>query len=342
MKIRFRKPTHTTDFLNGAIGMSMYFYRLILISLVAFSATSHAQEKPVKIQESLELAKTVPIADVHMHTVDRFTSFHKEQMDRNNVKWGGGVGPTGKNPPSTKDIQAALGNRYLFGLGQAEFTQVFFSAGAEGLTNTNSKAFVDMFKVADNLLETRQAYGFGEIHIDNNNSAPSNNFRRKVTLDNPVVRTMYEIANKHSSFIQLHMEADDANMAALKRYLLEFPKVSTIISHGLPYGKQTLIRDLLEKHPNIYFELSRKGAVLNEKEAAQAFSSRSGVKDIWLKSIEMYPDRFMIGSDTHYPDESRYDDVMKEFRDGLFPYLQPETLKKVAYQNAVKIFRLVE
>jgi len=48
-----------------------------------------------------------------MLTVDRSTSFHKEQMDRNNVKWGGGVGPTDKNPPSTKDFQAALGNRYF-------------------------------------------------------------------------------------------------------------------------------------------------------------------------------------------------------------------------------------
>ncbi len=320
----------------------MIFDRFILICLLAFSAASHAQEKPVKVPESIELAKTVPIADVHMHTVDRFTSFHKEQMDRNNVKWGGGVGPTGKNPPSTKDMQLALGNRYFFGLGQAEFTQVFFTAGADGLTHANSKAFVEMFKVAEGLLETRQAYGFGEIHVDNNNSSPSNNFRRKITLDNPVIRTMYEMANKHSSFIQLHMEADDANIAALKRYLLEFPQVNTVISHGLPYGKQTLIRDLLEKHPNIYFELSRKGSVLNEKEVGQAFSARNGVKDIWLKSLEMYPDRFMVGSDTHYPDESRYDDVMNEFRDGLFPYLRPETLKKVAYQNAVKVFRLTE
>ena len=320
----------------------MHILKFVLYALVALSNSSFAQEKPQKIQESIELAKSVPIADVHMHTVDRFVSFHKDQMDRNNVKWGGGVGPTGKNPPNTQDIQAALGNRYFFGLGQAEFTQVFFSAGAEGLTNKNSRAFAEMFKLADGLLESRKAYGFGEIHIDNNNSAPSNNFRRKVTFDNPVIRAMYEIANKHSSFIQIHMEADDANIAALKRYLAEFPNVSTVISHGLPYGKQTLIRELLGKHPNIYFELSRKGAVLNEKEAGQAFSSRNGVKDIWLKSLEMYPDRFMIGSDTHYPDESRYDDVMKEFRDGLFPYLQPETLKKVAYQNAVKVFKLSE
>lgn len=201
---------------------------------------------------------------------------------------------------------------------------------------------MEMFKVADNLLKTRQAYGFGEIHIDNNNSSPTNNFRRKVTLDNPVLRTMYEIANKYSSFIQLHMEADDSNIAALKKYLVEFPNVSTVLSHGLPYAKQTLIRELLEKHPNIYFELSRKGAVINEKEAGQAFSARHGVKEIWLKSFEMYPDRFMIGSDTHFPDESRYDDVMNEFRVGLFPYLQPETLKKIAYQNAVKVFKLTE
>jgi hypothetical protein len=320
----------------------MHILKFVIYALVALSTSSFAQEKPRKIQESIELAKSVPIADVHMHTVDRFTSFHKDQMDRNNVKWGGGVGPTGKNPPSTQDIQSALGKRYFFGFGQTEFTQVFFSAGAEGLTNKNNIAFIEMFKAADGLLEARKAYGFGEIHIDNNNSAPSNNFRRKVNFDNPVIRAMYKIANKYSSFIQLHMEADDVNIAALKKYLLEFPNVSTIISHGLPYGKQTLIRDLLEKHPNIYFELSRKGAVLNEKEVGQAFSSRNGVKEIWLKSLEMYPDRFMIGSDTHYPDESRYDDVMKEFRDGLFPYLQPETLKKVAYQNALNVFKLTE
>lgn len=320
----------------------MNFYRAVFIALLAFSTFSQGQEKPVKIQESLELAKFVPIADVHMHTVDRFTSFHKEQMDRNNVKWGGGVGPTGKAPPSTQDMQIALGNRYFYGLGQSEFTHVFFSAGPEGLTNKNNTAFIEMFKAAGSLLETRKAYGFGEIHIDNYNSSPTANFRRKVTLDNPVVRAMYEIANKHSCFIQLHMEADDANIAALKKYLAEYPNVSTVISHGMPYGKQTQIRDLLEKHPNIYFELSRKGAVLNEKEAGQAFSARNGPKEIWLKSLQLYPDRFMIGSDTHYPDESKYDEVMQEFREGLFPYLPPETLKKIAYQNAVKVFRLTK
>jgi hypothetical protein len=317
-------------------------YKLTLFFILALCNPLQAQPVPLKIQESIELSKIVPIADVHMHIVDRSVAFHKEQMDRNNVKWGGGVGPTGKNPPSTKEIQSALGNRYFLGLGQTEFTKVFFEAGADGLKSKNNKSFADLFKAADRQLESKEAYGFGEIHIDNSNSSPSNRFARKLALDNPVLRTMYEIANKHSSFVQLHMEADDENIAALKRYLVEFPNVSTIISHGLPYGKQTLIRELLEKHPNIYFELSRKGAVLNKKEAGQAFSTSTGVKIIWLKTLELYPDRFMIGSDTHDPDESKYDAVMQEFRMGLFPYLKPETLKKVAYLNAVRVFRLTE
>lgn len=68
----------------------------------------------------------------------------------------------------------------------------------------------------------------------------------------------------------------------------------------------------LKNMPTSTLSCLEKG--LNEKEVAQTISIRNGVKDIWLKSLELYPDRFMIGSDTHYPDESKYDDVMKEFR----------------------------
>lgn len=45
--------------------------------------------------QSIELAKTIPIADVHMH-IDFYAGdkpeFYLEQMDRNNVKWAGAVG----------------------------------------------------------------------------------------------------------------------------------------------------------------------------------------------------------------------------------------------------------
>ena len=292
------------------------------------------------IPESVELSKSVPIADVHMHLVGISLSDHQSQMDRSNVRWGGGVGRASDKSPTPDEVRKAFGSRYFFGLGQEEFTRVFFSSGANGLVDPQSVAFAEMFAAADQLLQDRQAYGFGELHIDNSKSFSTFQFARKVKFDNPVIRKIYELANRHGGFVQIHMQADPENLADLERYLGEFPKANTVLSHSLPYSKQPMLRELLAKHPNLYLDLSRKGSILNDKEAAQAFTASSGPKDNWLKTIEQFPDRFMVGSDTHAPDEHRYDDVMKEFRQGLFPYLRPETVKKVAYENAVRLFGL--
>jgi hypothetical protein len=292
------------------------------------------------IPESVELSKSVPIADVHMHLVGMSLSDHQSQMDRNNVRWGGGVGRASDKSPPPDEVRKVFGSRYFFGLGQEEFTRVFFSSGANGLVDPQSVAFAEMFAMADQLLQSRQAYGFGELHIDNSKSFSTYQFARKVRFDNPVTRQIYELANKHGGFVQIHMQADPENVADLERYLGEFPRAITILSHSLPYSKQPMLRELLAKHPNLYLDLSRKGSILNEKEAAQAFAASSGPKENWRKTIEQFPDRFLVGSDTHAPDERRYDDVMREFREGLFPYLRAETVKKVAYENAVRIFGL--
>ena len=303
---------------------------------------------PEKIPESVELAKSIPIADVHMHLVNLSVADHQAQMDRNNVRWGGGVGPAGDKGLGPDEARKLLGNRYFFGLGQSEFNRVFYSSGPKGLVDPSSVAFVEMFSVADEMLANKKAYGFGELHIDNSKSFSTYQFARKVKFDNPVVRKIYELANKHHAFVQFHMQGDDENVQALERYLDEFPNAKTILSHSLPWvsdvtytGGKTLAH-LLSKHPNLYLDMSRKGSVLNDKEAAQAFTRKGGPRGNWVARIEKFSDRFMLGSDTHAPDEHRYDDVMSEFREGLLPYLQPATVKKVAYENAVRVFGLKE
>ena len=311
--------------------------RAVFLAAALFTAGSVVANP---LSESVALAKTVPIADVHMHLVGRSIDFHRAQMDRNNVRWGGGVGPTDKGYPKPADVSKVLGTRYFFTLGQQEFTDVFFSSGARGLVDPNSSAFARMFSVADRMLESREAYGFGELHIDNSKSFSTMQFARKIEFDNPVVQRIYALADKYQGVVQFHMQGDPANVASLRKKLLEFPNSKTVLSHGLPWSSQPLLRELLEAHPNLYIELSRKGATLNDREAAQAFSKSTGPKENWLKTIEQFPDRFMIGSDTHAPDEERYDAVMQEFREGLLPYLKPETLKNVAYQNAIRVFRL--
>lgn len=254
-----------------------YLCLLFFPLLLATATTSYAN--PTVIPESASLAKTVEIADVHMHLVGQSVEFHKKQMDRNNVRWGGGVGPTGSGWPKPSEMTQALGTRYFFALGQEEFSRVFFSAGPTGLIDPSSIAFVEMFAVADQMLSKREAYGFGELHIDNSKSFSTHQFARKVQFDNPVVRRMFELANKHGAVLQFHMQGDDsANNEALSRYLNEFPNAKVVLSHSMPWSKQLLLKELLSKHTNLYMELSAKGSALGgTREAAQVFN-RSGPK----------------------------------------------------------------
>ena len=58
-----------------------YLCLLFLPLTLATATPSHAN--PTVIPESASLAKTVEIADVHMHLVGQSVEFHKKQMDSN-------------------------------------------------------------------------------------------------------------------------------------------------------------------------------------------------------------------------------------------------------------------
>ena len=117
----------------------------LLVLLVLASSGVLAQPS----QQSLVSAKTVPIADVHMHTYKHNGPQAKEfleQMDANGVVWGGAVGDY------REDVAQLLGKRYIPAVGQAEFMQVFFSQGEAGLIDENHPVFVRFYEEADRLL----------------------------------------------------------------------------------------------------------------------------------------------------------------------------------------------
>lgn len=105
------------------------FHMKFLIALVLVLPTYlFAQSTP----QTIEIAKTIPIADVHMHTYFRggpSSAAFLEQMDKNNVRWGGAVGDY------RADVADKLKDRYIPAIGQMEFMEVFFSRGASALTD---------------------------------------------------------------------------------------------------------------------------------------------------------------------------------------------------------------
>lgn len=308
---------------------------ILFLCLLIFSSWGYAQAS----SQSIELAKVVPIADVHMHTYQqnpRSATWWREMMDANGVQWGGAVGDY------REDVQAELGDRYIPAVGQPEFFKVFFKDGRSGLSNPENETFKDLYLRSEKLFAEGKIKGFGEFHTDNHSSGPPR-IRRSIRTDNPAMRKFYEIANRYSGFIQIHAEFDGDFEKDILNLSADYPNTTTVLSHCLSTKNADQVARILGKQKNIVCELSSLGAVhvnrLNIPRSPHAYDS-GGLYGNWVKFIETYPDQVMLGSDPCCGIDASYSEIISELRTSVLPYLKPETIEKVAHKNAVRIFSL--
>ncbi len=306
-------------------------------SLILLGCNSFAQSTP----ETVELAKNIPIADVHMHTYSRggpSSAALLEQMDKNNVRWGGAVGDY------RADVADKLKERYIPAIGQVEFMEVFFSRGASALTDEENWTFKRLYKNAEEQFANGTVKGFGELHTDNHSSGPQN-IRRTIRTDNPAIRRMYAIANKYDGFIQIHSQQNDSFTTDILKLSADFPNSITVLSHCLPASQPNNLANLFGQRKNIVCEMSATGSAHNKilgiNRPARAFDD-NGLRPAWKELIETYPDQVMIGTDACCGWFNSYSDMVNELRNNLLPYLSPDLMEKVAYKNAVRIFKLKE
>jgi predicted TIM-barrel fold metal-dependent hydrolase len=311
--------------------------KVLCILLLAFSCWGFAQPN----SQSIELAKTIPIADIHMHTYQqnpRSAKWWREMMDANGVMWGGAVGDY------REDIQAELGSRYIPAVGQPEFFKVFFREGRSGLIDPENETFKDLYARSEQLFKDGKIKGFGEFHTDNHSSGAPR-IRRSIRTDNPAMRKFYEIANRYGGFVQIHAEFDGDFEKDILNLSATFPNTTTVLSHCLSTKDADYPAALLSKRKNIVCELSSLGAVhvnrLNIPRSPHAFDS-GGLYGNWIKFIEAYPDQVLLGSDPCCGLDAAYSEIISELRTSVLPYLTPATMEKVANKNAVRIFSLKE
>ena len=309
--------------------------KVLCILLLAFSGRGFTQPNP----QSIELAKTVPIADVHMHTYQqnpRSAKWWHEMMDANGVMWGGAVGDY------REDVQAELGNRYIPAVGQPEFFKVFFRDGRSGLIDPENETFKDLYVRSEKLFKEGKIKGFGEFHTDNHSSGAPR-IRRSIRTDNPAMRQFYKIADRYGGFIQIHAEFDGDFEKDILNLSADFPNTTTVLSHCLSTKDADYPAALLSKRKNIVCELSSLGAVhvnrLNIPRSPHAFDS-GGLYGNWIKFIEAYPDQVLLGSDPCCGLDAAYSEIIGELRTNVLPFLTPATMEKVANINAVRVFSL--
>jgi Tat protein secretion system quality control protein TatD with DNase activity len=283
--------------------------------------------------ESQALAQSVPIADVHMH-FDGFRQPVEQMLQRmkdSNVRWGGAVGDY------SKEFQIVLGSNYIAALGNAEFTKVLMMSGEQGLQNLEHPVFVEFFREAEVIFSIGKARGFGEIHINNRTNLPSNDpFARSIPFDSPVIRRMYEIANSHNGFVQIHYNKDNRTVDQIISMSKRYPQALTIVSHCMPLGTPDDVRKIFEAAPNVMCEISGATHI----HGVSRIVGPDGINSRWLQLIEDYPDRIMLGSDPCCGLMRRYSEIIQVMRTKALAAMKPETLEKVAYKNAVRVFNL--
>jgi hypothetical protein len=304
------------------------------IGVAIFCCTLVAQAQP--LPASIQLAKTVPIADVHLHNYEAYSAgSFKELMDRNNVRWAGAVGYL------NDDMRAVLKDRYIAAIGQRELVDILREG--RSFTDPDQWIFKRLFKKAEDGFKDGSIKGFGELHTDNYLSSPRPEFRRRFRLDSPMMRQAYELANRYGAFIQIHSGMNETFKDDLLRLSSEFPQVTTILSHCLPLARPDDLRNLFQQRKNIMCELSAGGPVHASTSTTLGdgkIYTPNGLKPAWKNLIEEFPTQVMLGSDTCCGLERRYDEIIQEQREQLLAYLTPATLEQVAYKNAIRLFKL--
>jgi predicted TIM-barrel fold metal-dependent hydrolase len=176
-------------------------------------------------------------------------------------------------------------------------------------------------------------------------------------IDHPLYLLLADIAAAHHVPIDLHMEAvpqDMAlpaglksppnaaqlhdNIAAFEKFLSHNPNAIIIWAHlGSDFtGFRTveLDRRLLAAHPNLYMEIKTDPVApgLN-----YPLSADGKIKPDWLKLFTDFPDRFVIGSDQHYPEpkgeDRRWQEVIL-----VFNQLPADVRKKIGTENVSAIY----
>ncbi|HKA43036.1 MAG TPA: amidohydrolase family protein [Burkholderiales bacterium] len=309
-----------------------------LLCMLVASANAPAQPAA----ESAALAAQVPIADVHFHLEAQFVPADiKALLDRNNVRWAGGVGPIGRGVGSDfrQGFTEALSERYISTLGQPEFGVLYFQRGARGTEDADTADFRALLERAEAEFKAGRLKGFGELFVNNRNSNPNPAFRRKIAADAPTMRAMYQLAARHGGFLAMHMEADRDSLQQLDALASVEPRATLILSHCGVWADAATMRAVLDKHPNIHCDLAWRSPPVarGPQLAVRAIFDDSGAKQDWLDLIEQKPDRFMIGTDAYCCD---YSQAIDGFRKGLLARLSPATLRKVAYENAQRLMKL--
>lgn len=195
--------------------------------------------------------------------------------------------------------------------------------------------------------------GFGEMTAEHFDGATPYQY---APADHPLFLLLADIAAQHGVPIDLHLEAVPKamplppdlksppnapqlheNITAFERLLSHNPRAKIIWAHAgsdfTGYRTPDLCRRLLQMHPNLYMEIKT-----DSQNVGKNYPLADGkIKPEWLKLFMDFSDRFILGTDQHYPEpkssEQRWQTAVL-----LFNQLPSDVRKKIGTENIQNIY----
>ena len=327
-------------------------YRVVAGAIMFASCMAIAQSD----REGAALAKDLPIADAHFHFMLFMTpSELKERMDRHNIRWtvsAGAIGAPSHGNPIARDwtVSNALRERFIQAAGNFESRAAELRIGTRFYTDEPSPEREDALRrIRDQM--AAQPRVFSETFPNAESSSEDVVRRRRVDTDGPYFRALMAIGIKEGRPVPMHMQFHPESVAQLSKLLNDHPDGKVLLSHCGKDTRAAQVREMLDKHPNLYCDLSYRGAPLATNESRRdpnrlifwgpGIFTGAGINSDWRQLIEDHSDRFMVGIDD-VPTWEIYDDTVAAIRQGVLAQLSPATAEKVAWRNAARLYRLPE
>ena len=200
-------------------------------------------------------------------------------------------------------------------------------------------------------LASGKFFGIGEFIVRHWAYSSGIHAEQENPIDSIFMRKMSAIAARYDVPMVVHMEGYPQLVEDLSKLLREYPSTRIVWAHNCGRSKASVIRAMLARHSNLFCDIAgmanvgRRGYGIGwpRMEEFTALVERDGVLFPEMKELyEEFPDRFMIGMDVaHAPGNNRknYTQRVVRFRE-LLGQLKPETAKKFAETNAVRVFKL--
>jgi predicted TIM-barrel fold metal-dependent hydrolase len=220
---------------------------------------------------------------------------------------------------------------------------------------------VKRFRAQAEEIVREDAVGFGEMAAEHF-ATGAGTYYEYAPPDHPLFLLLADISAEHGGIpIDLHMEAVPhvmklpdgfasppnppqlhPNIEGFERLLAHNRGAKIVWAHAgwdnTGFRTPELMRRLLGAHPNLYMEIKIDPAAPGKNSPLE--DGRAGaIKPQWLRLFQDFSDRFVIGSDQHYPEPAatvqRWQPVVL-----LLNQLPPDLRRKIGQDNAVSIYHL--